>query len=187
MRVLVEKLSIGSPQGSPHQPHRMPLAISYSDGEGESAGVGVALWLPNGTILGGYTCVPSVMRRHWTQRLSLAEARDIFQIEAVGPLLVLWNWGHMFKDHLWVHFIDNEGALAALAKGSSSVLSGEIIVGCTHELSASHGIIGWYDRVDSASNPVDKLSRGVMKGPWRLVKIGFPPFLLSRIANALGD
>ena len=60
--------------------------------------------------------------------MSLSDGKDIFQIEAVGPLLVLWNWGHLFREHLWIHFIDNEGALAALAKGSSSVMSGEMIV-----------------------------------------------------------
>ena len=86
----------------------------------------------------------------------------------------------------FIHFIDNEGALAALAKGSSSVLSGEAIVGFTHELAAKFGIIGWYDRVDSASNPVDKLSRGEMAGPWGLVKINFPPILLQRIQDAEG-
>ena len=84
----------------------------------------------------------------------------------------------MSRDHLWVHFIDNEGALASLAKGSSSVLSGEDIVGTTHELSAASGVISWFDRIDSASNPVDKLSRGKMGGPWKLVDIGFPPHLL---------
>ena len=66
-------------------PDRLPLAISYSDGEGESAGVGVALWLPDGDVLGGYTRVPNALRRIWLQQKSLAEARDIFQIEAVGP------------------------------------------------------------------------------------------------------
>ena len=80
--------------------------------------------------------------------------------------------------------IDNEGALASLAKGSSSVLSGEIIVGFTHELAADLGILSWYDRVDSASNPVDKLSRGQMKGSWKLVKIRFPKGLLQRIAQS---
>ena len=162
----------------------MPLAVSYSDGEGESAGVGCGLWLPDGTILGGYIQVPPELRKLWTRRESLDEARDIFQIEAVGPLLVLWNWGHRFRDHLWIHFIDNEGALASLAKGSSSVLSGEIIVGFTHELAADLGILSWYDRVDSASNPVDKLSRGQMQGPWKVVKIRFPKGLLQRIAQS---
>ena len=108
----------------------------------------------------------------------------IFQIEAVGPLLVLYNWGHMFRDHLWIHLIDNEGALASLAKGSSSVLSGEIIVAYTHEFAAQCGILGWFDRVDSASNPVDKLSRGEMRGPWGLVHMRFPEELLRRIAES---
>ena len=163
----------------------MPLVVSYSDGEGESAGVGCGLWLPNGTILGGYLRVPELVRKMWAKRESLEGVRDIFQIEAVGPLLILWDWGHMFRNHLWIHFIDNEGALASLAKGSSSVLSGEIIVGFTHELAADLGILGWYDRVDSASNPVDELSRGEMKGPWKLVRIRFPDVLLKRIAQAV--
>ena len=172
------------PRKVPINPHLLPLAVSYSDGEGESAGVGCGLWLPNGTILGGYLRVPDLVRKMWAKWESLEGVRDIFQIEAVGPLLILWNWGHLFRNHLWIHFIDNEGALASLAKGSSSVLSGEIIVGFTHELAADLGILGWYDRVDSASNPVDKLSRGEMKGPWKLVRIRFPDVLLKRIAQA---
>ena len=171
------------PREVPINPHLMPLAISYSDGEGETAGVGCALWLPDGTILGGYLKVPSIIRKMWARRESLDGVRDIYQIEAVGPLLVLYNWGHMFRDHLWIHFIDNEGALASLAKGSSSVLSGGIIVAYTHELAAQCGILGWFDRVDSASNPVDKLSRGEMRGPWKLVRIRFPVELLRRITE----
>ena len=170
----------------PINPHLMPLAISYSDGEGETAGVGIALWLPDGRILGGFTRVPDEIRKLWSRWGTLDDIRDIYQIEAVGPLLVLFNWGHLFRDHLWIHFIDNEGALASLAKGSSSVLSGEIIVGFTHELAASLGITGWYDRVDTHSNPVDKLSRGEMAGPWKLVRIRFPPSLLQRIAESEG-
>ena len=61
------------------------------------------------------------------------------------------------------------------------VLSGEVIVGLTHELAAELGVIGWFDRVDSASNPVDKLSRGKMDGPWKLQRIRFPPRLFSLI------
>ena len=79
-------------------------------------------------------------------------------------------------------FIDNEGALAALAKGSSSVLSGELIAALTHEYVAKVGVVPWFDRVDSESNPVDKLSRGCMTGPWRLVRIRFPKELLERFS-----
>ena len=74
------------PREVPVSPHLLPLAVSYSGGEGESAGVGVALWLPDGNILGGYTRVPSVLRRLWSLRQSLTDVKDIFQIEAVGPL-----------------------------------------------------------------------------------------------------
>ena len=170
----------------PVNPQHLLLAVSYSDGEGETAGVGIALWLPCGEVVAGYTQVPDELRLLWTQRQSLGDAKDIFEIEAVGPLLVLWNWGCRFKSHLRIHFIDNEGSLAALAKGSSSVLSGELIVGMTHELVAQHGIVSWFDRVDSSSNPVDKLSRGSMDGPWKLVRIHFPPALRSRLRESTG-
>ena len=169
------------PREVPVNPHLLPLAVSYSDGEGECAGVGIALWLPDGRCLGGYIRVPDVLRRYWVHASEMSDARDIFEIEAVGPLLVLYNFGYLMRDHLWVHFIDNEGALAALAKGSSSVLSGEVIVGLTHELASELGIMSWFDRVDSASNPVDQLSRGRMEGPWKLQRIRFPPTLFSLI------
>ena len=173
------------PREVPVNPELLPLAVSYSDGEGDKAGVGIALWLPSGESLAGYTRVPTALRRMWSERESLEDVRDIFQVEAVGPLLVLANWGYLIADHLWIHFIDNEGALAALAKGSSSVLSGELIVGMTHELAAKYGTIGWFDRVDSASNPVDKLSRGNKKGPWKLVRVRFPPELMRRLDSLL--
>ena len=77
------------PREVPINPHLMPLAVSYSDSEGESAGVGCGLWLPNGTILGGYLRAPDVGRKMWAKRESLECVRDIFRIEAVGPLLIL--------------------------------------------------------------------------------------------------
>ena len=99
----------------------------------------------------------------------------------MGPLLVLWNWGWLIRDHLWIHFIDNEAALASLAKGSSSVLSGEVIVAFTHELAAKLGVWGWYDRVDTKANPVDKLSRGDNSGDWTVVRITFPGKLIRQL------
>ena len=111
----------------------------------------------------------------------------MFEIEAVGPLLVLRNCGHLIADHLWIHCTDDEGSLAALAKGSSSDMSGAVIVGFMQELVAKHGIISWFDRVDSRSDPVDGFPRGDMEGPWRLVCIRFPPSLATRIVGAYDD
>ena len=59
-----------------------------------------------------------------------------------------------------------------------------LIAGLTHEYVAKVGVIPWFDRVDSESNPLDKLSRGVMKGPWKLVRIRFPRELMHRLREA---
>ena len=72
---------------------------------------------------------------------------------------------------MWVHYIDNAGAQAALCRGSSSVHEGDLNVGHTWSLIAKFGIYGWFDRVASASNPVDKLSRGQLRGPWNTVRM----------------
>ena len=71
--------------------------------------------------------------------------------------------------------------MAGLAKGSSSVMSGECIIAFTHELISKLGVWPWFDRVDTHSDPVDQLSRGVMKGNWMLVRIRFPPELVRRL------
>ena len=114
------------------------------------------------------------------------DERDIYEIEAVGPLLVLSNWGHLMVDMLWIHFVDNEAALATLIKGSSSVLSGEVISCYTHGMVAKRSLWPWFDRCDTHSNPVDGLSRKRREGDWDLVPIQFPPYLLELLARYLG-
>ena len=161
----------------------LPVTISYSDGEGEGAGVGIAAWFADGTILGGYHAIPDEVRALWARPPSAdGLVHDIFEIEAVGPALVLANWGERMRGGLWLHFIDNEGALATLVKGSSSVLSGECIAAYTHVKIAELGLWPWFDRVDSKSNPVDGLSRGRFQGEWKLVDIVFPIELISSIS-----
>ena len=70
---------------------------------------------------------------------------------------------------LWTHYIDNDGALAALIKGSSSVTSGDVIIGRTWRLISHWEVSPWFERVCSASNPLDGLSRGRRNGPWKKV------------------
>ena len=62
------------------------------------------------------------------------------------------------------HYIDNDSALATLVKGSSSVLSGEVITAYTHSKISEMNLWAWFDRVASDDNPVDKLSRGDSSG-----------------------
>ena len=133
--------------------------------------------------LAGYTRLPELVRLGWGRRADPSgEWRDIFEIEAVGPLLVLHNLGELIHGSLWLHFINNEAALCTLVKGSSSVMSGEVITCFTHELIAKYDLWPWFDRVDSKSNPVDQLSGGgVMKGNWTLVPSVFPPKLIKQL------
>ena len=88
---------------------------------------------------------------------------------------------------LWLHFIDNEAALATLITGSSSVMSGEVITAFTHAHIAAAGVWAWFDRVSSADNPVDKLSRGQLQGDWELLDIEFPDVLLQSLQRYLGS
>ena len=94
-------------------------------------------------------------------------------------------WGKVGAIWKAPNFIDNDLALATLVKGSSSVLSGECITSYTHSKVADIGLWPWFDRVASEDNPVDKLSLGVMDGPWELLSIVFPPELLCGLVEYL--
>ena len=107
------------------------------------------------------------------------EFNDITEIEAIGPLLILHNWPWLVRDALWIHFIDNNGALGALVKGSASVHEQDLIIGETWARIASLRSLVWFDRVDSASNPVDGLSRKDFSGSWQWSDISFPESLLQ--------
>ena len=162
----------------------LPTMVSYSDGEGSHAGVGVALWIAgNPTPLAAYMRCPREVRLLWQKQRD--NGNDIFQIEAVGPLLVLATWPELMTHCLWIHFIDNAAAESALVNGSSSVMSGDIIIGHTWDMIAQRCISPWFDRVDSKSNPVDGLSRGDRQGPWSTVtQTRLPPRLLRLLRSA---
>ena len=104
---------------------------------------------------------------------------DIFEVEAVGPLLVLHNFHEELVDCLWLHFIDNAAALSSVVRGSSSVESGEHITGLTWSRIVGVGCLPWFDRVESAASPTDGLSRGRFQGQWTLEHIQLPRELWS--------
>ena len=75
--------------------------------------------------------VPSEIRARWNEKQKQARFNDIFEVEAIGPLLILENFESELRGCVWLHFIDNAASLSALVRGSSSVLSGEQITGLT--------------------------------------------------------
>ncbi len=176
-------------------PRRVPTSlvyretiVTYSDGEG-SGGVGIGLFRPGCTPLAAYTSVPECIRLAWQRARDRANsANDIFLIEAIGPLLVLFTWPNLVKNTWWLHFIDNEGSEYSLIRGSSSIQAGDHIVGLTWERVFKLQIIPWFDRVESEANPVDGLSRGRMEGPWTHVqKAVVPTAELLELARECGN
>ena len=109
--------------------------------------------------------IPREVRLYWSALRASAARNDIFDIEAIGPLIVLATWPRLPQNRLWVHFIDNAAVQAAFVKGSSSVHVVDLIIGHAWEMVARRRLLPWFDRVDSASNPVDGLSRGRAEGP----------------------
>ena len=111
---------------------QMQTAISYSDGEGADAGVGVAIWSPRCKEgpLAAYLKVPAEVRKMW-DRSENSTRRDIYEIEAIGPLVVLCTFPRLVQGCVWPHFIDNSAAQYSLIRGSSSVDSGDVILGET--------------------------------------------------------
>ena len=106
------------PRQIPFSMKDMPKLVSYSDGEGDKAGVGIAVWFPCGRCIGGYIQLPHEVRGVWSRASTAGADFDIFEIEAVGPALILWNWLKLFPPNcLWIHFIDNDNASASLVKG----------------------------------------------------------------------
>ena len=149
--------------------------IAYSDGEGKYGQVGIAVW-QQGRRIGraGVVRVPEELRDIWDPTKKQSRYNDIFQVEAIGPLLILLNFPDVLVDCLWLHFVDNDAALSCLVRGGSSVASGDRLTGQTWSKVVEVNCMPWFDRVDSAANPTDGLSRGRLEGPWALEQIRCP-------------
>jgi len=192
----LHELCFSRPRSVPHSTDQRHTVVTYSDGEGAGANIGIAVWDSRSTKpVAGQIAVPTAVREHWKrqrkqqqhqhQRTSSSpeppEYSDIFEIEALGPLLVLHNFGEILRGALWIHFIDNAAGLASLVRGSSSVTNGDVIVGMTWSEVHRLQVLPWFDRVESKSNPVDGLSRGKRHGPWgKLRPLTLPDLVLTR-------
>ena len=172
----LRSLRFAAPRPIPWHVADRPQVVTYSDGEGSDAGVGVAIWANCLDVpQAGMMDVPMNIRKLWSAQRAPndGELHDIQEIEAIGPLIALATWPKILRGSLWLHFIDNNGALSCLVKGSSSCVGTDSIVGYTWKLVEKLDILPWFDRVDSRSNPVDGLSRKDLRGPWQLIDLVF--------------
>ena len=164
-----------------------PPVVTYSDGEG-SGGIGICIFVRGRRPRAAYGTAHREIRWQWSLqndlRSPLDQQHDIYNIEAVGPLLILHKWAADLQGQLWLHFIDNESAQQALVKGSSSVWQGDVISGFTWNRIAELSVLPWFDRVQSGATPIDGVSRGRNDGPWRaVVHLVFPPEFLGEPAE----
>ena len=96
-------LKSAPPRPIPWNLESMPVVVTYSDGEGSDAGVGVAIWsnrLP--CAQAGRIDVPLDIRALWAQQRLLAKGdpHDIQEVEGIGPLLLLSIWPSVLRDSL---------------------------------------------------------------------------------------
>ena len=82
-------------------------------------------------VRAGVLRVPEEVRILWDHQKNLGRFNDIFEIEAIGPLILLENFPDLFRGSLWLHFLDNAAALSNFVNGSSSVVQGDILIGAT--------------------------------------------------------
>ena len=100
-----------------------PFVITMSDGEGTGS-VAAAIWSP--LAPGGVhqprwfqlDLPPSVLLA-WSESTEIEPQRHINKIEAIVPAICLCTWPNLIRGSLWLHFIDNDGALACLISGCS--------------------------------------------------------------------
>lgn len=158
-----------------------PLVVSYSDGEGDKAGVGVSIYssLPQ-RPQAAFAVAPDVIRRLWVRRAGAGVYHDINLVEAIGPLLLLCTHPEILRGSAWVDYIDNNAAQHAPLRCSSSISSGDHVVGATWEAAAQLECWPYVDRVHTKSNPIDGVSRGDFSGPWERVEVATVPLKLIR-------
>ena len=138
---------------------RAKPVTTYCDGEGASAGVGVVIsgGFPDGNQPKPvYLETPLGLINLWdlqTERSKTGAQTDIFEIEAIGPMIALLTWPPLLADRPWIHFIDNNAAQSALIKGPSNNLTGDTIAGETWNLIRKVRCWLWMDRVASKRTP----------------------------------
>ena len=154
--------------------------IVYSDAsyDGRILRLGWVIFKPHTVPLGGSTVVPESVLSSWKPRI-----QQIYPGETLAVLVatVLCPDHLANSDLLW--FVDNESAVSALIRSSTSQEDVHLISQATHVKLHSLGCRLWVEWIDSESNLSDGLSRLGILDPWtcdrqwQLQDFPFPPEL----------
>ena len=107
----------------------------------------------------------------------------IYDIEAVGPLVLLENFPDQFRGSLWLHFLEQCGSIVNLGqwidiRHPRGHPDWRYVEPNTAFAWLSHGLTVW--------KTVVGLSRGQLDGPWRVESLAFPGSLLRALRQELG-
>ena len=94
--------------------------------------------------------------------------QQITVCEAFCGILVPFNHHELFQGRDIIWFIDNQAAVSALIKGTSSHHDISLVAALTHLMFALLGARVYFEWVDSEANPSDGLSRLGLLDPWTL-------------------
>ena len=72
----------------------------------------------------------------------------------------------MLRDMDLLSFVDNEGAVSALVRGTSRTDDCAFMAELTHALMQRLRLRCWFEWIDSDSNPADNLSRAGTRDAW---------------------
>ncbi len=130
---------------------------------------------PLGTPVGGTCVVPQTEIDLWIPR-----RQQIFVGESICGLVVPVQLQSIFQDCDVLWWVDNEAAVAALVRGTSSQDDVHEVSQATHLVLHQLSSRVWWEWIDSSSNPSDGLSRSGLadvwsqKQQWNLSEIQFP-------------
>ena len=143
---------------------RPPCTLVYTDASFEAGQLrlGWIIFAPPPYRPHGGTClVPDAVLQEWTPR-----KQQIFPCEALCLLVIPLVYAHLIKgrDLLW--FIDNQAAVAAAVKSASTAEDAFEIAQMASLLRTRLACRGWFEWIDSDSNPSDGLSRDGLADEW---------------------
>ena len=98
----------------------------------------------------------------------------IYELEIFPVLVALRTWKKQLSNSQVVFYLDHDAARSALIRADGSTELSQVILAEFVKLEKDTGILPWFARVPSASNPADDASRLVCNTPW-LLGVPSPP------------
>ena len=158
LRLLLKRLETGRPREVPCLPMGSPVVL-FTDGASEGSMHTIGGVLVDGTDVEFYACsVPEALVTAWKSIYS----HVIGPIEMYAVLVAAKLWKSRIHGKRCVFFVDNNSAMDALIKGSSTAAVFRELLGVWEGMECIANSWPWVARVPSHSNPADEPSRGIL-------------------------